>query len=138
MDIITPIISPSDEDPFVDCNDDIAELRGLVSQVQQTNSCSVEELIQVEENIPVYANIASENWEEDFFGELDPANEEDAVTQSNDDEDEVDTDVLSSSQQVITSYSDAVKYLEDVSAYLENKGHTSEANECFISAIGML
>uniref|UniRef100_A0A1X7UQ35 DDE-1 domain-containing protein n=1 Tax=Amphimedon queenslandica TaxID=400682 RepID=A0A1X7UQ35_AMPQE len=72
MDIITPIISPSDKDPFVDCDDDIAELRGLVSQVEQTNFCSVEELIKGEENIPVCADIASENWVENFFWRIRP------------------------------------------------------------------
>ena len=64
------------QDPFEDCNSDGSndtELNDLIQRVQSKNSCSVQELISGEDNIPVCKELENDKWDKAFFSELGPA-----------------------------------------------------------------
>ena len=120
-----------DEDPFVDAdneNED-SELINLISQMRLQNACSVEELIEGEDSVPVCQELAdNQTWEERFFTEIGPA----ALKYQNDSEDYEDEEGENNEEDSaipvkIACYSDAIKSLEDVRKFLEDKGHTDDA-----------
>ena len=102
------------------------------------NSCSDKELIHSEDDIPVCSEVTDDTWDDAFFTELGPE-----AKQSNSKDKDIDSielcsevdDVCSEDADVVevehpttvNSYSDAIKALEDVCWYLEQKGHTDEA-----------
>ena len=60
----------SDEDMFADCdceNNNDTELLSLISQVQLEGACSMEELNEGENSIPVCREMTEETWEERFL-----------------------------------------------------------------------
>jgi len=50
-----------------------AELNDLILRVQTGRSCSVQELISGEDDIPVCRELENDNWDEAFITELGPA-----------------------------------------------------------------
>ena len=128
------------DDPFEDCDVDgnDTELADLVSRVQVENNCSVEELIHNEDDTPVCGEVTDDTWDEAFFSELGPV-----AKHLNSKDDDIDSfelcseadDMYSEEADVVevehpttvNSYFDAIKALEDVCWYLEQKGHTDEA-----------
>ena len=129
------------EDPFEDCdvvNDD-TELTDLISRVQMENSCSVEELIHGEDVVPMCREVAGDGWQEVFFSELGPVckqlntEDDDCVEVCSEEVDIVEVEHTTT----VNSYSDAIRVLEDVCHYLEQKGHTHEATtvSSFVSTI---
>ena len=122
-----------DEDPFVDAdneNED-SELVNLISQMRLQNACSVEELIEGEDSVPMCAD--NQTWEERFFTEIGPAAKRAAaLNYHNDSEDDEDEEGENNEEDSaipvkIACYSDAIKSLEDVRKFLEDKGHTDDA-----------
>ena len=138
------------DDPFEDCDVDgnDTELADLVSRVQVENSCSVEELIHNEDDTPVCGKVTDDTWDEAFFSELGPV-----AKQLNSKDDDIDSielcseadDMCSKEADVVevehsttvNIYFDAIKALEDVCWYLEQKGHTDEATivSSFVSTV---
>ena len=132
------------EDPFEDCdidNDD-TELADLVSRVQVKNSCSVKELIHSEDDIPVCDEVSDDTYDA-FFSELGPV-----IKQSNGKDNDIelcseaddmyseDTDIVEVEySRTVNTYSDAIKALEDVCWYLEQKGHTDTIVSSFVSSV---
>jgi len=62
-------------DPFGDFDNDSddTELNDLISRVQAEDSCSIQELISGEDDIPVCRELENNDWDEAFFSELGPA-----------------------------------------------------------------
>ncbi len=58
-----------EEDPFADCDEnEDSELFSLISQTQPQNACSMGELIEGKNNIPVCQELATDQtWEESFL-----------------------------------------------------------------------
>ena len=134
---LDPILSSDDGDPFTDLDidhneddeDQSAELGELISCVQTENECSVQDLIEAENCIPICQEFANENWEDEFFSELGPASK--SLTLETDDEgSDSDVCIVEMSKEdtlKITNFSEAIKSLDEIIKYLEKKGHTTEA-----------
>ena len=135
----------SEADPFEGCDNDGSddtELNDLILRVQTENSCSVQELIAGEDDIPVCTELDDDNWDEVFFSELGPASKK-SLTDEDDDSIEMcseeveNTEVECVHTTTVHSYSDAIKSLENVCLFLEDKGHTDEATtvSSFVSTV---
>lgn len=103
------------------------ELLDLVQKTCGKDGCSYDEDI----DIPTSFDLDDENWQEKFFQELGPRSKQ-HCGEDQEDQEESDVEVAdpqSSETQCTSSiktYSDAI---EDLSTFLQNKGHTTEANE---------
>ena len=91
----------------------------------RTDICSYDE----DADIPTSFDLDDENWQEKFFQELGPRSKEHC---GEDQEDQEVADPQSSETEhtsSIKTYSDALIAMEDLSTFLQNKGHKTEANE---------
>ena len=64
--------STIDHDPFEDLDEelDTSDLQTLISQVQQDNSCSVEEFVNDDQDLQTSVNIYGDEWNEEFLNSL--------------------------------------------------------------------
>lgn len=136
------------EDPFSDLDEETqgdshdSELADLIRQVNGDDQCTVESYICADEDLPTCLEMDNENWEEDFFAELGSKRPHLDENVQDDDEDndnsteDVDIDV----PPKLTSFSEALTALEDVSTFLESKGYASEATDvmAFSSKVSFL
>ena len=84
-----------------------------------TDSCSSQEYVNGDNDIPVCQDMDSEAWEEDFLLQLGKEDEEE--------EEEVE-DSMQSEPTLATkvkSFKDAILVLEDVQTFLEDRGHVN-------------
>ena len=63
-----------EEDPFLDIDE--ADLQELINDVMPTDSCSSQEYVNGDNDIPVCQDMDSETWEEDFLLKLGKEDEE--------------------------------------------------------------
>ena len=113
MDIVSCNIE--EDDPFL-AVDEEAYLVSLMNDVAPI-SCSPVEYVNGEDDIPVWNDLDSLIWEEDFIKQL--SQEDDGEENDEDEEDD--------SMQVLVlkvkTYKEAILALEDVQTFLESRGH---------------
>ena len=120
-----------EEDPFRDLHPQLqdeevdSDLLDLMARVQDDH-CSLDTYL-CEDDLPTCFDMDNPYWEDDFFADL----EETPEQGTNDDSDVEDGDIdeLSPLPLKIRSYREALGALEDVRAFFESKGHTSEATQ---------
>ena len=125
---------PSEADPFADLDEtadsghEEEELTHLINAVQgQDCACTLEEIIDAENDIPICTEFADDTWDETFMNELQPICSSEAQLSS--EEDECEQDMLGPPAKRVKTYKEAVECLEDVRMFLEEKGHTKAATE---------
>ena len=102
----------------------------LIQKICETDGCSYDE----DADIQTSFDLDDENWQEKFFQELGPRSKE-HCGEDQEDQEESDVEVADpqSSETEHTSsiktYSYALIAIEDLSTFLQNKGHKTEANE---------
>ena len=87
-------------------------------------ACTLEEIIDAENDVPICSEFANETWDETFMNELQPISSAEAQVSS--EEDKCDQDMPA---KRVKFYKEAVECLEDVRMFLEEKGHTKAATE---------
>ena len=117
-----------DADPFLAVDSEF-HLHNLIPQVVSDGACSVDEYLDGDGSLPVCRELSEEHWEEEFLtaacsSEPDPIDdeEEDCVTG------DVKMEVVEAVPKIDT-FKDAMKNLEDVQLFLQNKGFTEEASK---------
>ncbi len=110
-------------DGSVDPFSDIDELQCLIEQTG-SESCTAREFITGDDNLPICADMDNENWEETFLKEQ-TENEVESAMEVDDEEDECDEAAIVVPK--LKTYKEIINVLEDVSQFLEFKGHTGEA-----------
>ena len=124
----------SEEDPFMDLDvtSNMEDLESLMSQVTTgDSSCSVEEFINVDSELPVCQDIYDDKWDQEFLNHItqESSTEETEVIESEDSEDEGEEDPVPAHAPQLKSFKEAMRYLEEVSHFLDSKGHADVANE---------
>ncbi len=118
------ISSGSDEDPFLEA-DTRMEIQTLISETAPTDSCPVEEFLSGDDDLAVCAGM-DDDWNTSFLEQLDDQEDE----EDDDGEDETSApSPLPPSPKLKTYKEAAINVLEDVSHFLENRGHTKETIE---------
>jgi len=103
-------------------NSHMEDLENLISQIQDgDSSCSVEEFVSGDSDLPVCQDIFSDRWELDQIAK-NPSSELTEETGSSESEEEDEVPQLKSLKEVIHA-------LEEVSFFLDYKGYTDEAYE---------
>ena len=124
-----------ESDPFNDLDSSQAEvdpeLLDLMQQTSGNDHCSQD--CYVDNDVPTCFEMEDENWEEECFAELEPPSKtshaDDAVDDDEGSEDEDIQEDPSPPSLKIKSYTQALSALEDISLFLQSKGHVSEANK---------
>ena len=126
-----------DHDPFEDLDEelDTSDLQTLISQVQQDNSCSVEEFVNGDQDLQTSINIYGEEWSEEFLNSLPvpslkacsdpetaPALDDMEVTEEQEEEE-------GSCEPKLKNLKEAIQCTKDVLCFLDNNGYTVEANQ---------
>ena len=125
--------SDDDEDPFVELdsgNSDMEDLENLISQVQDgDSSCSVEEFVSGDSDLPVCQDIFSDKWEQQFLDQItkNPSSELTEETGSSESESEAEDE--QDVEPRLKSLKEVIHALEEVSSFLDYKGYTDEAYE---------
>ncbi len=119
LDVVTLGATDGSVDPF----SDIDELQCLIEQTG-SESCTAREFITGDDNLPICADMDNENWEETFLKEL-TENEVESAMKVDDEEDECDETAIVVPK--LKTYKEIINVLEDVSQFLEFKGHAGEA-----------
>ena len=121
MDVVSCEI---EEDPFADI-DESADLQGLMNDILPTNvSCSVQEYVNGDDNVPICHDMDDDSWEETFMSQLGHDHDIDEQEQEQDKEDDMQAESVVPTPN-ITTFKDAIIALEDVQNFLENRGHAS-------------
>ena len=115
---------PFDDIDSADVTD--PELLELMKQTNGDNHCSQDSYIS--DDLATCLEMDNDNWEEDFFAELGPSSKQ-THTDSNDEESDDDVQGDDPPPLKIKSYTEALIALEDVSLFLQNRGHMSEATK---------
>ena len=112
------------EDPFAAIDQEL-ELQSLIEQTG-SESCTPQEFISGDDDLPVCVEMDDENWEETFLEELTAAADkpEDASQEMDEDEELDDNGPV---LPKLKTYKEAINSLEDVYRFLEDKGHGMEA-----------
>ena len=110
-------------DPFADIDENL-ELQHLIEQTG-CESCTPQEFISGDDDLPVCVEMDEENWESTFLEELTAAEgeAEDASLDLDEDNNFDDDPVVPK----LKTYKEAINSLEDVCQFLEHKGHGMEA-----------
>lgn len=123
-----------DEDPFMALDSEVSEsdlgdLENLILQVQsRDSSCSVEEFVNGDSDLPVCQNIFDDKWEQEFLDQVAKTPSSDVTeetTRSSESEEEEEQNVVPQ----LKSIKEAIHALEDVTLFLDYKGYTDEAYE---------
>ena len=104
------------------------ELLDLMKQTNGDNHCPQDSYIS--DDLATCLEMDNDNWEEDFFAELGPSSKQ-TRTDSNDEEsdDDFQEDDPPPPPLKIKSYTEALIALEDISLFLQSRGHMSEATK---------
>ena len=104
------------------------ELEGLIPRaLPPIKSCSMEEYVEGDNNLPVCPDMDNANWENMFMSELGQEKEEDK--DDSNEEESNDQVYESGNPQKNKTYNEAIDSLENVLHFLESQGH---AEECFL------
>ena len=122
----------SEDDPFMELDSeksDMEDLENLISQVQTgDSSCSVEEFVNADSDLPVCQDIFDDKWEQEFLDHVTqkPPLEVSEKTESSESEseEEDEQDVMPR----LMSLKEAIYTLEEV-LFLDYKGYADEAYE---------
>jgi len=125
LNVTTCDVGQGDADPFQTVDSEF-DLHRLIPQVVGDGACSVDEYLDGDGSLPVCHELSEEHWEEEFLAaacssqtdKIDDC-EEDCVT-------DVEMEVVEPVPK-INSFKEAMKSLEDVQLFLQNKGFTEEA-----------
>jgi hypothetical protein len=92
-------------------------------------TCSVEDFVSGDHELPTCQDMASEHWEEEFLAHL--AGDTSSSPVETCEEDLIDDDIADSitSAPKISNFREAITSLEDVAVFLDSRGHTKEATE---------
>ena len=121
LDVICHTIN-DDEDPFLEADERI-ELDKLIEKTGD-GGCVLDEFLTGDSDLAVCVEMDDDNWETVFFEESQEEEEEDG---DGDDEIQDDNDDHEEAIPTLKSYKEAITALEEVSYYLEYKGHGLEA-----------
>ena len=110
-----------DSDPFLEA-DERMELEGLIEKIGG-GGCTVDEFLTGDSDLSVCIEMDDDNWDTTFLEELgDDQSEEVSARKSDDEDDTADQEEPSK----LKSYKEAIVALEEVSRFLELKGHGDE------------
>ena len=121
LDVITRGIE-EDSDPFLEA-DERMELEQLIEKTG-TGGCTIDEFLTGDSDLPVCAEMDDDNWDTAFLAEI--GNEQQMEDNDSDAEDDATVDQEPPLPRLKT-YKEAITALEDVSYFLEYKGHGDEA-----------
>ena len=112
-----------DSDPFLEA-DERMELESLIEKTGD-GGCTVDEFLNGDSDLPVCVEMDDDNWNITFIEELGNDQEDCGdVDRDSDDEDSADQE---EPIPKLKTYKEAITALEDVSQFLEYKGHGDEA-----------
>ena len=125
LNVTTCNVGQDDADPFLAVDSEF-HLNDLIPQVVSDGACSVDEYLDGDGSLPVCRELSEEHWEEEFLAAA-CSSEPDSI---DDEEDcvagDVEMEVVEAVPKIDT-FKDAMKNLEDVQLFLQNKGFTEEA-----------
>ena len=132
--------SALDHEPFEDLDEelDTSNLQALISQVQQGNSCSVEEFVNGDQELQTCVNIYGDEWSEEFLNSLpgpSPKTPSDSETAPAIDDDmevageQEEEEEEGSCEPKLKKLKEAIQCTNDVLCFLDHKGYTMEANQ---------
>ena len=121
LDVVTRGIE-EDSDPFLEA-DEHMELEQLIEKTG-TGGCTIDEFLTGDSDLEVCAEMDDDNWDTAFLAEI--GNEQQVEDDDSDDEDDATVDQEPPLPRLKT-YKEAITALEDVSYFLEYKGHGEEA-----------
>ena len=117
-------------DPFSDLEVDsnLSDLEHMMRGMSVV-TCSVEDFVSGDPELPTCQDMASEHWEEEFLAHL--AGDTSSSPVETCEEDLIDDDIADSitSAPKISNFREAITSLEDVAVFLDSRGHTKEATE---------
>ena len=111
-----------DSDPFLEA-DERTELEDLIEKTGD-GSCTVDEFLTGDSDLPVCVEMDDDNWDTRFLEEL--GNDHNCEEVSSRDSDDEDDTADQEEPPKLKSYKEAVVALEEVSRFLEFKGHGDE------------
>ena len=122
------------EDPFRDLDVQLEEdnndpqLANLMQQVLGDDHCSYDSCVREDDNIPTCFDMDNQHWQEEFLSQLgeDPSTMQPSANNTDNPEDSYVEETLEFPPLKITRYDEALSSLENVSAFLQSKGHMSE------------
>ena len=124
------------EDPFADLDveeeADETEMQDLIHKTCGSMNSSFEDGVN---GVPTCFDVNDEKWQEKFFEELDPTKSPKHPHNADDDSEDDSGDKIETENKtylppcVINTYKEAVSCIEDVRAFLQSKGHATEANQ---------
>ena len=122
LDSSMDVVTREEEDPFIESDECIALQRLMEKTVPE--SCTMEEYLSSEDDLPVCLELDDDNWEDNFMTELGQSEQSEQDEQDvTDDDDEMDDEP----SLKIKSFKEAILSLEDVHHFLESRGHMKEA-----------
>ena len=106
------------------------EVNSLISQPQVENSCTVNEVISVDNGLAICSDLSEEN----ILTEVCPSSTNSSRTDNKSDSSDVELEwddlaYFSNTAPTFQNLCEAIACLEDVHLFFECKGHTSEATE---------
>lgn len=138
FDPVSRDVSPA-EDPFADLEvgSETGELEDMIKGMGCSDCCSAEEFATADDDLPVCQDYADDSWEADFLAEIGPSKKKKDSDESQgqeEDEEEEGEDGEGDSfcapvLPKLTTFREAMQSLDDVAAFLDYKGYTSEATE---------
>ena len=122
-----------EHDPFLDLDSTALEIESLMQQIQpEEGTCSSTEFVNGDDNIATCFETDDDSWDQQFIASLDSQFRSTGV--SSDPEEEDEEEELAPPQTKVRNLSEAIYHLEDVRAFLDNKGHLTEATMPYFTA----
>ena len=124
------------DDPFasLECGNETQDLQDMIDRVENADFCTAAEFAAADNELPVCNNLDEHDWETEFLAQIGPRQKSECTSASEmeeqEEEDEDDTgEDATLPQPKLQSYIEALQSLDDVAAFLDHKGFTSEATE---------
>ncbi len=98
--------------------------------MKMISTCSADNYVCADDDLPTYIDMDNDNWEDIFFAEVGSKKSRLDVSVEAVEEDEYydwTEEVDRTPEGKLTSFSEALAALEDVSTFLESRGYASEA-----------
>ena len=116
------VVCRNNDDPFLEV-DERMELDRLIEKTGD-GGCMLDEFLTGDSSLPVCMETDDDNWQTTFFEELAGTH----TSQSEEEDEEIEDENEDNDDEApkIKSYKEAINTLEDVSRFLEYKGHGQE------------